>query len=557
MLNRAPTNKFEIDSSTRLKDLPFNISLLRPTKQIVSKLKPVTVLDSFAGSGSTFHPEGLFSIEIFGRIGSEARDVTFSYVDLRVQIFHPEIYLNLIRLKSLYAGIMSGKQFAIWDPEQKDFFPADNRLGETGFAFFLRHWKEIVFKRTNSDERNLRIALIEKFKEEALMDKHLVMPAGLRDLEFKNNDQTSEDEINDLYRRLITISNTVTVLDESVASAALNGPRWGLQHAAVEIYQLIKKMLSGKKGWLQGKWGRRRTVLGTRNVITAMDPSGDFVDATYALEVTDSWVGFAQTLRGALPLTLHALKTGWLSQVFYENAETATLVNPSTLKPEQVELTPEDIDLYVTRPGLERLINRFFERSNRNRPITINGYYLGLIYIDDKSFKIFNDIDQLPAEMDRNNVHPLTLADLLFVSTYRHYKKLTGLITRYPVTGAGSTYPTFFKVRTTSNSTAKQELGDDWGSLGSEYFTHAFPNRDPNAVWQDAISPHIVRLGLLGADFDGDTCGSPFTLSENAHDETVDYFRRRKGYVGTDGSLIVSANVLTVSLVVANMTGEA
>lgn len=561
MFDDIPTTKarlnVEVDSSTKLKDLPFNISILRPTKQLVSRLKPVTVLDSFAGGGSSFHPEGLFSIEIFGRIGSEARDTTFSYVDLKVSIFHPEIYLNLIKLKSLYAGIIAGKQYAHWDEELKDFVPADNRVGNTGFAFFIAHWVSIQFKRTGSEERDLRIALIEKYRNEALMDKHLIMPAGLRDLEFKQNGQTSEDEINDLYRRLITVSNTVTVLDETISSPTLNGVRSAMQNTAVEIYQLIKQMLSGKKGWLQGKWGSRKTILGTRNVISALDPSFDFIDATYALEVTDSYIGFAQTLRGALPKTIYALKTGWLGQVFYEGAETVRLVNPATLKPEQVALTPEDVDLYATRPGLERLINRFFERSNRNRAITISGYYLGLLYVDDKVFKIFDDIDKLPEGWARENVHPLTLADLLYISTYRHFKKITGLITRYPVTGAGSTYPTFFKVRTTTDASAKQELGEDWESLGSEYFTYTFPNRDPAAVWLDSLSPHSTRLGLLGADFDGDTASSPFTLSKEAYDETVNYFKKRKAYVGVSGNLIVSASVLTADLVVANMTGDA
>lgn len=547
----------EVNGPTKLKMLPFNISILRPTPQLVSRLKPVSVLDTFSGGGTSFHPEGLFSIEVFGRIGSEARDTTFSYVDLKVGIFHPEIFLNLLKLKSLYAGIMSGKQYATWDPEAKDFVLAANQQGDTGFAFFLKYWDQIKFKQTNSAERDLRIQLIEKYKAEALIDKHLIMPAGLRDLIIKPNGQTSEDEINDLYRRLITISKTITVLDESINSSTLNGPRWALQKVAVDIYQMIKKMISGKRGWFQGKWGSRKTILGTRNVISAMDASFDFTESTYALDVTDSNIGFAQTMRGALPMTLFALKNGWLGRVFYENADSVWLTNPVTLKPELVELTPDLVDQYATRPGLERLINRFFERSNRNRPILINGYYLGLLYLDDTKFKVFNDISKLPEGWDPKYVTPLTLADLLFISTYRHYRKITGLITRYPVTGTGSTFPVFFKVRTTVNSSAKQELGENWESLGKDYFTHTFPDRDPKAVWLDSLQPFPLRLALLGADFDGDTASSPFTLSNDAYLETVEYFKQRKAYVGVDGSLTVSANVLTTALVVANMTGDA
>lgn len=48
---------------------PFNVWLLSLTKETLRFLKPTLSQDIFEGSTQIPHPEGLFSIEIYGRMG--------------------------------------------------------------------------------------------------------------------------------------------------------------------------------------------------------------------------------------------------------------------------------------------------------------------------------------------------------------------------------------------------------------------------------------------------------------------------------------------------------
>ena len=90
-------------------DIPFNISILELTPEKLKGIKPVRALDIFDESRKNFHEDGLYSSSIFGRSGDEIRDYRFSYIDIKVEIFHPILFKSLIQLKSLYGDIMAGK----------------------------------------------------------------------------------------------------------------------------------------------------------------------------------------------------------------------------------------------------------------------------------------------------------------------------------------------------------------------------------------------------------------------------------------------------------------
>lgn len=483
----------------KLSQLPFNIWLAQPTDKAVQFVGEVKVMDIYDNSGVNFHPDGLYSARIFGRVGSEERDTRFGYIRLNTVVFHPVVFEILKKLKGLYVEIMAGHEYAIFDEQEKDFVRADAITGQTGFSFFMKHWTRIVFKQTDSDLRKLRIELIEKYKKHALLDRYLIMPAGLRDLEVTENGQTREDEINGLYRKLLNASNTISSVFEGQEESVYDVPRWTMQRVAVEIYEQIIAMVKGKGGWVQKKWGSRKTINGTRNVITSMDTSSAWLDSEDTLGLEDTQIGFIQVLRGALPYTVNALKSGFLGDVFGADEGEVWLTNKKTLKRELVEVSTETYDRYATRPGYEKLINRFFMRDARSKPIVIEGYYLGLIYVDEQNFRLFQDIDDLPEHLSKKNVSPMTLSDLLYVSTIRNYRELVGTMTRYPVTGTGSTYPTYFKCRTTVATTTKIGFNEAW-EPDEDLKVSNFPDRSKDAVWMDSLSPSPCRLVGLGGD---------------------------------------------------------
>ena len=55
-------------------EVPFNITLLQLPPERLNGIRPIRALDFFEGSSQNFHPDGLFSVEIFGRVGDERRN---------------------------------------------------------------------------------------------------------------------------------------------------------------------------------------------------------------------------------------------------------------------------------------------------------------------------------------------------------------------------------------------------------------------------------------------------------------------------------------------------
>lgn len=537
-------------------DLPFNVTLMALSSARLSTLKPVRSLDIYDGASTNFHEDGLFSISIFGRVGEEARDTRLSYIDIKTSILHPIIYSRLVRLKGLYKGIMSGREYAVWSNEEKDFISADELTGKTGYHFFMSQWKNIVFKDTKSDVRQQRVAVIEKFKDIALIEQVLVLPAGLRDIHIDESGRRTEDEINEKYRRIISISNTIGNSEANKSTEVLNVPRHSLQLAFNEVYDMLERMLTGKSGFLQSKWGSRRIFNGTRNVISAMDTSSSYLGGDNSPKFTDSAMGLYQVIKGALPVTIHCLLKGWCANVFGDANGQAKLVDKKTLKPEFVQLDPEVHDRWTTAEGLEKIISLFSEPGRRHEPVDVEGRYLGLIYIDDEAnFKIFGNIDELPDGFNPAFVKPLTLCHLIYLSGYKRWNKLIALITRYPVAGLGSIYPSRVYVKTTIVGEKRWELGEDWERIGEDSVALEFPTGEPLA-YVDSLIPHPSRLLGLTADYDGDTSSANILYSDDSIAEMDKFFKNKNAYLDPNGGLKASCDVDTVSLVLRNMTGD-
>lgn len=475
--------------------LPFNIEIMNPKNIPWRLMKPVTVLDIYDGLSTELNENGLYSTAIFGRVGSEERDTKFSYIHIKASVFHPEVYKALTSLKQLYAGILSGSTYAEWDPVNKDFIESTAINGDTGFSFFVQHWNEIEFKQTGSPKRSDKIKLIEKYKSVALYRNILVLPAGLREIEIDSQGRVIENEVNDMYRKILSVANTITDNTEFADGPLYDSARWALQNRFNEVYNYFSDMISGKRGMLQQKWGSRRIFNSTRNVITATDLSTKTLGSLTSPSLDNTKAGIYEIIRGALPLTIHLLMTGWLSQVFVGNQ--ATLVNRKTWSPETVELDIPTTAKWTTQEGLEKLINGFRDTKVRNRPILVNGHYLGLVYANEDTFKVFNDLNDVPSHLNKQDVHPMTYTELFYLCGYQRWYTLYGLTTRYPITGMGSVYQTRVYMCTTLKSSVKQELDHNWQPIEGAYAIE-FPTHELDAVFMESLSVHPSRLGLLG-----------------------------------------------------------
>jgi hypothetical protein len=478
--------------------VPFNIDLLIPSPADVKNIRPIKVLDIFDGLSRNFHSDGIFSVDIFGKAGEERRNRLFSYIDMRVPIFHPVIFKTLCDLKGLYGEIMSGRSYALFDEDIKDFVRSDPLNGHTGYSFFLENFPKLKFEERTSARREFNIKLIDKYRDNCLMDKLVVMPAGLRDYTIDDNGKPSEDEINGKYRKVLSMANTIDGVNTKLNSVYLDSVRFGLQIAVMEIYDYIKNLMEGKSKLVLGKWAGRKVFNSTRNVITSYIPNVDELHSSRTVKTNQTVVGMYQYLRSSLPITIKNVRDTFLRDVFIGPSSPAILVNKKTLKKEMVNLDPEHYDEWMTYEGLEKVMARFGEEDLRHDVLEINGYYLGLLYDDGEYYKFVQDKDDLPEGKDPKFLRPITYAELLYLSVYKTSINMPGFVTRYPITGYGSIYPCYIYLKSTVKSNVRKELNDQWEATGE--VAQEFPIN--GAQFFNSMSPNVSHLARLGADFD-------------------------------------------------------
>lgn len=531
--------------------IPFNIDLLYLSDANLKMMRPVTSLDIFTGATKDFNPDGLFSVDIFGKYGDAVRSKTFAYIDLGVGIIHPLLYKAITDLKELYGGIMMGTAYAVWDDSLKDFIKSDQISGQTGYSFFINRYQDIVFEPRPSIKRELNIKLVNKYSHLGLIDKIIVLPAGLRDYEIDEQSKPTEDEINPLYRALIAYSNLITSTVLKTNPESVDSIRANMQIKFIEIYNYIKSLLEGKKKLILGKWASRNVFYGTRNVITSMDNYTGGLGSHKTIGFNQSTVGLFQYIKGILPIAMYSIKSGFVSQVFTSSSGPATLVNEKTLKKEHVTVNSDYYDLWMSNEGLEKTINKFAEESVRHKPIKIGKYYLGLCYKGgDGTFKFFHDIDDLPDGFDAKLVSPITFCELIYAAVYKDSTKYPGFLTRYPITGYGSTYPCKTYLKTTVKSRSLYQLDDNWertDSLAIEWPVEG-------SAFVNSLSPAPAHIKKLGADYDGDMCSYEIAITDEAVHEVDLKLNSRNYYVDSNGNMYFSASDDIIDSVLNNIT---
>lgn len=544
-------------------ELPVNIDLMDTSADAFSRLQQIKVLDTFeSGSNDNLHPEGLFSIEIFGRVGSPERDTRFARIETKITLLHPFIFRKLTKLRGLYKDIILGKAYAVWNPEIKDFDQSDFLSGETGYAFFLKHLSEIDFKRTESARRDANITVVTKAIDtgRAFIKNVPVIPAGLRDVYIEPDGRTTEDEINSRYRSLLSSANALPD-NVDLTSPAYNNTRVTMQNALNAVFEYFWNMYEGKRGFALNRYYSRGVFNGTRNVISAMDTSVPVLGAPNAPKMNNTVVGLFQTLKALLPVAQHTILNGWIKEAFNAGDGRAYLTNPKTLKREIVQVSRKEYDRFTTPDGIEKIINAFFNRSFRSRNVMISGHYIGLVYrgvVDGKQvFKFFFDIDELPKHLSKRDVYPITYCELLYIAGYRVWNNYPMFTTRYPVAGLGSIYPSYFYVKTTTVGVMRYELDDDWvvkkfhdnNNIEAAY---EYPDFSVT-TYMETMAPSPSRLAGLSADFDGDA----MSLIGIYLDESIEQIRKHmhssKAYLNPKGGFLNSPRVETVERTIVGL----
>ena len=527
---------------------PVNLNVIHVDKNTARTLGKVTTGQIF-NNMNLFHPEGLFSSEIFGNVGSEARSRTFGVIDLNLELIHPLIYRTIIKLKAFYKQIAEGKVTAVFNAKTGEFEKSNEENASTGFSFFMRHIKELKFDVGDSDDRKFMVDLLNRSTKNDMyiLEYLLVIPAGIRDYTIDSSGKPQEDEVNSFYRKILSQVNLIDPVISKKSPQSYDSVAASTQAQILALYEYFESLMNGKHKLVLGKWVSRKIFNSTRNVISSYTERTNHMNDPRRLRYNEIMVGLHQFARAAVPKSLYELKNRYIRDIFVENTNTAILVNAKTLHKEEIITShiQKEFDKWTSSDGLERVIASLGNLDLRNLPILVNKgkHYLGLLYRDSKYFKFIQDIDEVPEGWDKGNVKPVTLAEFIYISLYHLDGKYPGLATRYPITGYGSIYPAFVRLTTTTETDVLEELTEEWTPSGQ--VANNFPIADSSHF--NSMVVHHSHLGALGGDYDGDMLSLTIPMADESITEISKLLNSKEYYVSDTGQFVFSSDTDVLS----------
>jgi len=527
--------------------VPVNLNILKVDPEInelIEKgiIKEVKSREIYKQNSNEFDPEGLFSIEIFGDPGTRERMERFGYINLNLDILHPRAYKELVNLNTLYKRVLEGKAYVIFDEKTKDFVEVTKVEGETGYEVFYKYWDKLDFKVTESLKRKFKIDFLKKYKLKDLkVDKFLVMPAGLRDIIITETGKEMMNEINNYYIALLNAAKGAQAFKkDGFSNEFINTVRVRLQRIVQEIYEYIKNMLEGKSKFLLGKYAKRNLLYGTRNVITADPTTITDLDDPLNPTMLSTKIGVFQFSKAVLPITIYQLRTKFLDNKITPESIIISAINPKTLKLENIEISEKFRNMLVTDRGLEDLINKTQYDDFKNSPLVVldnkhREYYLFMVVDKGDTIEVVDDPSIVPKE-DKKYLRPLTHGEVLFLALFDVAHNYPIYITRYPVTGFGSTDPAIPYLKSTVESRrAKVKL-----PYSNKYkLTNEYPIIGKK--WYNSLSVPVIYIKPLGGDFDGDKVSANAVWKKESVNETKKLLNSVTFFIKPEGDLAFSA----------------
>ena len=530
---------------------PMKMSLISREYIDNTPLKYVTSPNIFEPNSTRFHPHGLFSEEIFGAITSMERFVTEALIDLHTEVIHPMIFSTVISKKALYMSILSGKQYGVYDENEFTFKLADVKTegAGTGYSYFLRHLNHLSESPEPTALRAQNVhKLLSKYKDTLTINKLIVLPAGLRDIDMKSS-RLSKDDINKIYMNIINLTSSLSDYGMS-DDPIFDGIRYQLQLKITEIYDYIMSMLSGKGGFIQKHYGARKIAYSTRNVITASTNDADTYDDPQVIKADETMISMLNLIKCFQPFFTNYVMRKLYGEIFIHGSnENVAVTNPSTLEMEYVTLKPAERNKYTTVEGVNGLINQFKYVGFRESPVSITDerrkeFWLLLVYIDETTNKVligksYSDLKRIgeieAVKVGREGVRGLTWIEAMYIASVGIVEGKYVFITRYPAIGDGSIYPSKVHPITTTDSFIAELVFDS----GAKMIVPHYPRLGHS--YYESLIPHASRLPGLGGDMDGDCCSCSGVWTEEGNDDIRKYMDDVSSVIGTDMKLKIRA----------------
>jgi len=488
---------------------------------------------------------GLYSTKIFGPLGSEERNSTFAYIDLKSDILHPTIYEYLLKINSLYGRIMNSSIYVKYNKQNRTFEISDIENGYTGYSYFLEHLPELDLGSSDSDDKQNMIDVINKYREKGKLtnNKLLVLPAGLRDIEIKLDGQTVEHEINDYYKKVF---NNVQLLNfnNSVMSTK-DRLLLTLQNRVNDLMAELFKVINGKKKLIGGQYVSRHVDYITRNVATGRSVKVDDVTKIDFNPINITLIGLYQYSKAITPITKYYLNDIFLNKVLDRSKKTIRCFDPDNNTFKNVEIDDKTFRMLSTKDGLDKLLSRMKDDEFKNKELVFDGCIAFPVVETNGETRIY--VNTLPD----GKVRALTYGELVYNAIYKYSLTNHGYITRYPITEQGSIFITKVRVNTTSREKeTKVEIISEYGQ--DNFTTTEYPI--PGLPYDSSLSPSYARAKGLGLDYDGDKIVFTAFITEDANEEADKFLKSVNNYVKPDGKLTLDLIDHPLEILLKSMT---
>lgn len=549
--------------SELLKRDPLKLELLDgKTYGNAQGLQAISSSSIFEPNSNKFHPQGLFSEEIFGPVTGTERYTTEAIIPLHTKIIHPVVFTYMFEKKALYTSVMAGKKHAKLDHETNTLMLSDkdDKEAGTGFGWFAKQLPKLM-KAEPSDNlrsRNLH-TLLEKYQKKALIDHLVVLPAGLRDLDMSTG-RLSKDDINKLYLTLLNLTKGLSTYDLS-EDPIFDGIRYQIQLKVAEIFHYVEDVVSDKKGFMQKHYGARRVAYSTRNVISAPVVNSDTADHPTNIKADETMIPLLNLIKSLQPFYVNYVKQKLYGEIFSQGkTENVPVTNPSTLSLEYVGLRNTEANKYTTSKGIGRLLNQYKHHGFRESPVSLTAvnkkeYWLLLTYRTTHRVYIGKTADDLKSlverhgdQWDRKNVDALRWVEALYLASLYIAPGKHVLVTRYPATGDESIFPTKIHPITTDPDNEVEVIFEDEVRVDAPHYPKLGVSHHESAV------VHQSRLSGLDADFDGDMVSLTVEWSKESNEELDALMNDVSNVVSSDMKLKLKVDMDIVERLVFNLS---
>ena len=518
---------------------PMEVDLVTDRIIMNSNLKPVTDPISFSGNQPT--DGGLFSPLIFGRTPEE-QNRKFAYIELNSKFFHPFIFEILDTLMpKRFKKCASGEGSWALD---KDGYLTELSNDDQGYSkmnngidWLISVYPKMKFKESNALVRQDRIKLLRDFKpQDCIITKWLVIPIKYRDIDRNGGTHVLPD-LDKHYNDLIRYANS---LKDSAFGFFNYAVKFNLQNELVAIRKYGQSLLEKKHGFFHQAILGKSVDRGSRDVISVpsfrgfQKPSENPVDMFHSgIPLSKCLiVGYDFIMRYCLQFFADNFRNRREYPVYKRDNNGFYIMDHSVRIKDQLER--------FTTNYIEKKINRFKNsHATRFELITIqaeNGDEIP-VHMAGQFKKVELGSQYASSILNR----PMTWTDLFYQAAVNTLSDKYVYITRYPIEGYNSIFPSLCVPMSTLDTVAANITNLD-GSV-TEY--ERYPIIDLNLPtdkisnrFADTVTISDLFLDAIGGDFDGDTVSVKLCFSIEANAEAKQISESVKNFIGQDGSLI-------------------